>query len=443
MRTSRLPVKPMEDIVLKGLTGFIIKFVCRSAEIFGFWKLPSKKAAADILDMSLLDKIYWVYKSLNPIVQPEKDNPLKKGASDSYSFQLPDGFEKGEDVTIGAVGDMMKVGGLEHSKDFLYEKVADLIFENDIVYGNFESQLTEQEIVEMVFKEDESPELCCTQEQYEALKSHRGKNYTVFHTACNHTMDKGMEGLQTTLKHLQADQIMDIGTNLKPEDQDKGKIVDVNGIRIGFVSATFGLNGRTVPAGEEYRVNVAKLHNPNGPADVSLLQHQIADCQQQNCDFIIASLHWGFEYEFFPRTDQVQTTHLLVEAGVDAIISHHPHVIQPVEVYQTKRDPDRLAVIAYSLGNLTSPYSAPPLALSQILNLSLNKGTFKDKSRTYIDSYLATPVVQTESENQGKPAIQPVKVSDVNEMDDCPLEQSYLEELNTYVDLVQGEFRVD
>jgi poly-gamma-glutamate capsule biosynthesis protein CapA/YwtB (metallophosphatase superfamily) len=441
MRTSRLPAKPMEDIELVGLTGFIIKFVCRSAEIFGFWNRPMKKAAADILDMSLLDKIYWVYKSLNPIIRPEKNTPLKKVSSDSFSVQLPEGFEKGNGVTIGAVGDMMKVSGLEHSKDFLYEKVADLVFENDIVYGNLESQLTEQEVVEMVFKEDESPELCCTREQYAAMKSHRGKNFSVFHTACNHTMDKGMEGLQTTLTQLQADQIMDLGTNLNPGDQNKGKTVDVNGIRIGFISATFGLNGKTIPAGEEYRVNVAKLHNPNGAADVSMLQNQIADCQQKNSDFIIASLHWGFEYEFFPRTDQVKTAHLLVEAGVDAIISHHPHVIQPVEVYRTQRDPDRLAVIAYSLGNLTSPYSTPPIALSQILNLSLNKGTFRDQSRTYINFCMATPVVQVERDNQGKPAIQPMKVSDVNKMDDCPLEQSYLKKLNYYVSLVQGEFR--
>jgi len=60
-----------------------------------------------------------------------------------------------------------------------------------------------------------------------------------------------------------------------------------------------------------------------------------------------------------------------------------------------------------------SPYSTPPIALSQILNLSLSKGTFKNKSRTYIDSYLATLVVQVEQDNQGKPAVQPMKVSDV------------------------------
>lgn len=443
MTKSRLYTTPMESMELKGLTAFLVKTVSWSARVFGFWKRPMTNAAADILDMRLIDKIYWTYKAVNPILQPEKGFPLKRVSSDGFSVQLPDEFEKGEGVTIGAVGDLIKVDGLENSKDFIYEKVADLVFENDIVYGNLESQLTEQVVEEMIFREDEAPELCCSPKEYAAMKSHQGKNYTVFHTACNHSLDKGIEGLETTLKQLQADQIIDIGTNRKPEDQYRAEIMDVKGVRIGFVSATFGLNGKSVPIGEEYRVNLTRIHNSEGPADVNLILKQIDHCRQEACDFIIASLHWGFEYEFFPRIDQVKTAHQLVETGVDAIISHHPHVVQPVELYRTKRDPDRLAVIAYSLGNLTSSYSGPQTALSQVLNLSLNKGTVKGQSRTYVDSCVVTPVVQLETENQGKPAIQPMKVVDVKRMTNCPLDRPYMDQINTYINLVQGEFRAD
>ncbi|MFH2129603.1 MAG: CapA family protein [bacterium] len=443
MKTSRLPATPRESLSLVGVTGVIVRTICRGAEIFGFWKFPFRKAAPDILDMSLLDKIYWVFKTENPIIRPEADNPLKRVSPDSRSVQLPAGFDTGDSLTMGAVGDLIKVDGLENAGDFLYEKVADLIFENDIIYGNLESQLTKQEIGEMIFKEDEAPTLCCTSQQYNTIKSHRGRRFSVLHTACNHTLDMGIEGLETTLQQLQTDQIIDIGTNLQAGDQKKGKILEVKGIRIGFISATFGLNGKAIPAGEAYRVNVVNIHNPDIPADLGLLQRQIAHCRQEHCDFIIASLHWGFEYEFFPRTDQVKTAHWLVESGVDAIISHHAHVIQPVEVYRTRRDPDRLAVIAYSLGNLTSSYSAPSIALSQILNLSLNKGTLNNQSRTYIESYAVTPVVQLEKENRGKPAIQLIKVSDVTKEDDLPLGQAYLEELDFFVNLVGGQFRTD
>lgn len=441
MTTSRLPATPMENLSLVGLTGIIVKTVCRCAKIFGFWKSPLKGAEADIQNMKLVDKIYWVHKAVNPIVRLETDFPLKKVSSDGPSAQLPDGFEKGHGVTLGAVGDLIKVDGLENALDFLYEKVADLIFENDIVYGNLESQLTNQEIGEMIFKEDEGPTLCCSVDQYDTLKSYHGRNFTVLHTACNHTMDMGMEGLQTTLEHLQRDQIVDIGTNLTAADQQKGDILEVNGLRIGFASATFGLNGKKVPAGEEYRVNVARIHNSQGETDLTLLMQQISHCRKEGCDFIIASLHWGFEYEFFPRTDQVETAHRLVEAGADAIIAHHPHVIQPVEVYRTQRDPDRLAVIVYSLGNLTSPFSAAPIALSQVLNLSLNRGMFNGKPKTYIESCKLTPLVQTERENQGKPAIQLMKVSDIRNTNDALFSQPYRDELNYLVNLVGGEFR--
>jgi hypothetical protein len=59
----------------------------------------------------------------------------------------------------------------------------------------------------------------------------------------------------------------------------------------------------------------------HGKPDLTLLEAQIAYCQQQGCDIIIASLHWGYEYEFFPRQHQVELAHALVEAGVDVVFN--------------------------------------------------------------------------------------------------------------------------
>jgi poly-gamma-glutamate synthesis protein (capsule biosynthesis protein) len=41
----------------------------------------------------------------------------------------------------------------------------------------------------------------------------------------------------------------------------------------------------------------------------------------------------------------VTFAHRLIDYGVDVIIGHHPHVLQPIEVYKN-------GIIAYSLGNL-------------------------------------------------------------------------------------------
>jgi len=72
--------------------------------------------------------------------------------------------------------------------------------------------------------------------------------------------------------------------------------------------------------------------------DIKLLKHKV--------DHIVLLLHWGGRVEGgqFPDWDQPQIAHELIDAGADLIIGHHPHTIQPYEIYKGK-------YIFYSLGN--------------------------------------------------------------------------------------------
>jgi poly-gamma-glutamate capsule biosynthesis protein CapA/YwtB (metallophosphatase superfamily) len=56
-------------------------------------------------------------------------------------------------------------------------------------------------------------------------------------------------------------------------------------------------------------------------------------------------LHWGTEKAVQPDNGQIQFAHALIDGGADAVIGHHPHVLQGIELYKR-------GVIAYSLGNL-------------------------------------------------------------------------------------------
>ena len=55
-------------------------------------------------------------------------------------------------------------------------------------------------------------------------------------------------------------------------------------------------------------------------------------------------IHWGFEYDTKPSSRQREIAHKLVDSGADVVIGHHPHVVQPIEIYKGK-------AIFYSLGN--------------------------------------------------------------------------------------------
>ena len=413
---SNLPSTPLDALKISPLLRCIVKIIHTSADLFGFWKYPLTKMSADFESWSLMEKIYWGYKSKKPVKFPEKNIPSHSfNTKPNSSFPIPAGFIKNRSITLSAVGDLIKTEGLENSKDSIYSQVGELIFQSDISYANLESQLTSESTGSYTFSDKETPPLCCTKSQYDALTSFKGKRFTLLHTACNHTLDMGPEGLDITLAQLEADHIIDLGTNRALKEQTQGRIIERNGLRLGFISATFGLNGKKIPQGSEYLVNVVKLHNiepgKNLP-DISLLEEQLDYCKREGCHIIVASLHWGFEYEFFPRFHQVELAHWLVENGVDVILGHHSHVIQPVEFYTPSSNPNRKAVIAYSLGNLTSSFSAPHIILSNILNISfaLCKSISSDEEKAFIENCKITPVIQRDFMENQVPKIQIEKI---------------------------------
>jgi poly-gamma-glutamate synthesis protein (capsule biosynthesis protein) len=438
---SNLPATPMEALAISNVLRAVVKIIHTWADISGCWKYPSSKAAGDFEKMSLIDKMYWGYKSKKPVIHPEKGSGLESFFKKNKGpISLPNDFEIKNTVTFGAAGDLIKVNGLENSQDKLYEDIADILFDKDISYANLESQLTAQDLGVYNFNTKETPPLCCSIQQYNALKSHKGKQYTMLHTACNHTLDMGLEGLETTLNQLQDDNILDLGTNRYPGEQKKGRIIEKNGIKMGFVSATYGLNGKKIPQGKEYMINVVPFHNKDSAGnniDISLLHQQILYCREEKCDIIIASLHWGYEYEFFPRQEQVNMAHDIIEMGVDAIVSHHAHVLQPMEYYRPQRDPGKTAVIAYSLGNFTSSFSAPHIVLNAILNLTFVKGTMKGEAKTLIKDAQLTPVVQVEATDGDLPYLRIEKLADLSANKDKNIAQKdYISALEKYAAMV-------
>ena len=110
---------------------------------------------------------------------------------------------------------------------------------------------------------------------------------------------------------------------------------------------------------------------------------------------------------------KVQIAIKLDELGVDAIIGHHPHVAQPIELYRTRRDPARVVPIYYSLGNLTSPFSSPWLCRSQVARVRLATGrTSGGDCRTYVSEVEALEVEQVADERHRRLELVPRGVDD-------------------------------
>mgnify|MGYP002511031859 CR=1 FL=1 len=154
--------------------------------------------------------------------------------------------------------------------------------------------------------------------------------------ANNHTLDFGREALLDSFDALDQAGILYVGAGKDLERAKKMAVLEVNGIKIGFLAAS-----RVIPVVEW---NAGKeLPGMFTTYDPTALIAEI-EKGKESCDFLVVYVHWGEEYQEFPEEFQKQMARQYIDAGADAVIGSHPHVLQGLEYYKGK-------IIAYSLGN--------------------------------------------------------------------------------------------
>jgi poly-gamma-glutamate synthesis protein (capsule biosynthesis protein) len=428
---------PRAFVHFEGQFGADIERLTREAVDAGRWREPED---VELNLKNPLSLAYWLYKSWNPIVRgmpgrgvEERLEPFRR----THFDLMPAGFEVESARTLSAAGDLMCTKGLDGAKDRFYEDVAELIFGADIAYANLESTLTTGTIAPTAFTANETPRINLTPAQYETVVSHRGRRFDVVQLANNHILDCGEEGVRTTLARLEADGIQQVGVNATADDAARPRILELEGLRIGWIAHTFSVNFKPFPEDKPWLVNMTPMHLVPDP-DVSGIEAQVRACRRAGCDLVLVSLHWGLEFEFYPHPDQVRWAHRFADAGADAVIGHHPHVPQPVEIYHPPDDPARAVPILYSLGNLTSVVSHPSNVVSLVARLTLSTGRIGPERRTLITGLELTPVTLV-SEGTDEHCI--VKLVPTASLLSEPLDDDtrrYVAEVASYADIVVG-----
>lgn len=153
--------------------------------------------------------------------------------------------------------------------------------------------------------------------------------------ANNHTFDAGEIGVETTLRTLRKAGIAGIGTaQCSPKAKSAGLWPvwesTIRHQRIAWLAAS---------AYGPWEEGGMRMRNIAGTG----LTQQVRSLTRYG-DIVFVSLHWGNEYSRTVTIGQVQFAHRLIDAGAVAVVGHHPHVAQPIEVYRGKP-------IFYSLGN--------------------------------------------------------------------------------------------
>ena len=135
--------------------------------------------------------------------------------------------------------------------------------------------------------------------------------------ANNHCRDYGEVSYWDTMANLDA-------YGLPYSSEDNVCVLERNGIRIGIASLKL-LGGSTASNKQRIRTKVDEL-------------------KAQNVQLILMNCHWGIEMDRIPNSMQKELGHYAIDAGVDLVIGHHPHVLQSAEYYNGR-------YIIYSLGN--------------------------------------------------------------------------------------------
>ena len=231
----------------------------------------------------------------------------------------------------------------------VYANIAKIIAGSDIAFINQEVMLTGEASA--------YPNLAAPTENADALIA---AGFNVINLATNHTLDKGVSGLETCLETVHArpfDAVL--GAFRTEEESTQLCIVEKQGIRFGFLSYTYGLNGYRLPADKQWKIALI---------DEDKIRNDLTAIRSE-CDYLIVSMHWGNEYQIAENTYQSELAQLLCEGGADLIIGTHPHVLQPMKWLE--REDGHKTLCAYSLGNFVSNQHKRATMLGGILEVEL------------------------------------------------------------------------
>lgn len=154
--------------------------------------------------------------------------------------------------------------------------------------------------------------------------------------ANNHMLDFGRGPLTETLNTLDQAGIAHVGAGENIDEAKALKTFEMDGRTIGFLGAS-----RVIP---EHSWNASSGSSGLFTTyDAAALAEQIQKAEE-SCDFTVVYVHWGIEKNTQPEEYQKTLARQYIDAGADAVIGAHPHVLQGIEFYQGKP-------IFYSLGN--------------------------------------------------------------------------------------------
>ena len=176
--------------------------------------------------------------------------------------------------------------------------------------------------------------------------------------ANNHILDRDYEGMIATADNVEARGFDFGGVSRTPQEKEKPVIVEVRGIRAGFLCFTDTMNRDISCETEEEAKTRAAAYGVKTLINTDFGK-EVKKLRDAGAEVVFALPHWGEEYRRKPGADTVEYAKKLIAAGVDVVLGSHSHMVQSVEflAVETGEGKTRRGLVAYSLGNFISNQS--------------------------------------------------------------------------------------
>ncbi|MBQ7010297.1 MAG: CapA family protein [Clostridia bacterium] len=295
---------------------------------------------------------------------PPVENVISFLACGDNLLYRPNTFEADERANYG-----------KRSYGFTYENIAPVIADADIAFINQETLLCGGNTGYPLFN---SP--------FEVAETLKELGFDIANIATNHMLDVGYdygaystgEGIAVSRSTLENNGITVIGGYLDDDDFATVRIIERDGVKIGFIAFTESTN--TITLDPASKIVIPYLTEDNVRASVARAK--------EVADVIIVSAHWGVDSSRNVSDTQRSFAKLFADLGVHAVIGHHSHVVHPIEWIEGK-DGNKM-LCAYSLGNLIGIMEYPLTILGGILTFDIHT---LDGKEPWIDNVGFVPTV--------------------------------------------------
>ena len=274
-------------------------------------------------------------------------------------------FMVGDSLIHSAVYGDADLGNGTYDFSPMISEFSDIVSNYDLAFYNQETILGGTSLGLSSYPTFNSP--------YEVGDAFTNIGFNLVSLANNHTLDRGKQAIINSKNYWNSKgNVYTAGSYSSLEERNQIKVKEINGIRYAFFAYTESTNGIPIPNGEDYLVNM--YSNEKAYQDIISVRDQV--------DIIIVSMHWGEEYSFEVSSRQREIASYLSSLGVQLIIGHHPHVVEPIEYVND-------TLVIYSLGNFLSAQRGIDKLTGLMVSLDIVKTTVNSVSTITLENIKA------------------------------------------------------